>query len=130
MRVIGTSNVVAIMLMLSFGMSLLAVYLRIPTFFIYIFLVPTIVAVYLQRKHGIRFEKIQRKRISIWYIVISSVYSIIATAIFVNQRIEQLNPLSQVLTILVVGNMVLFILGYYMVYWIFGMNFIKNNHNP
>ena len=130
MEKVKTSKVVASMLVISFAISVVMAYLQFSAFFLSVFLVPAFLAAYYQWRHGIRFEKHQRKSISIWYVGITFVIGIIPLAMVIDEAKDKLNePLSQVLIALVFGILVLMLLAYFLVYWVLGMEFIKNSAN-
>ena len=119
------------MLAVSFVVAALMAYLQLSAFFLSVFLVPALTAAYYQRKHGLRFEKPQRKSISLWYVGISTTFGIIPLAILVGETKDQLNePFSQVLLALVFGVVVLVLLAYYLVYWAIGIDFTPKNARP
>ena len=131
MDTVKTSKVVAIMLMVSFAISAAMAYLQLSAFFLSTFLVPALVAAYYQRRHGLRFEKPQRKSISFWYVCINSAIGIIPLAMLVSETKDQLKePFLQVLIALVFGVIVLMLLTYFLIYWVIGVDFAKNNANP
>ena len=45
--------------------------IQLSVFPVFVLLVPGFVAAYYQRKKNVRFEKLQRKRVSAWYVGIS-----------------------------------------------------------
>lgn len=131
MGTVKTSRVVVIMLAASFGVSAVMAYLQLSAFFLSAFLVPALTAAYYQRKHGLRFEKSQKKSISLWYVGISTTIGIIPLAMLVNETKDQLSePLSQVLMALVFGVITLVILAFFLVYWLMGMDFGPKNAHP
>ena len=102
--------------------------LGLSVFPVFVFLIPGLVAAYYQRKHGLRFEKPQRKSISAWYVGINSAIGMIPLAILVSETKDQLNePFSQVLMALVFAIIALVVLAYMVVYWVIGMDFSPNN---
>ena len=131
MTIVKTSRVVTIMLAVSFAMAAAMAYLQISAFFLSTFLVPALIAAYYQRQHGVHLDKPQRKRISLWYIGISSTIGIIGLAILVNETKDQLNePLIPVAIALAFGVVALTTLAYFVVYWILGMSYVQKNTNP
>ena len=131
MGTVKTSRVVVIMLAATFAVAAVMAYLQLSAFFLSVFLVPALTAAYYQRKHGVQFEKPQRKSISLWYVGISTTIGIIPLSKLVSETKDQLNePFSQVLTALVFGVVALVLLAYFLVYWIIGMDFAPKNARP
>ena len=131
MRAVKTSRVVVIMLAASFAVTAAMAYLQLPAFFLSAFVVPALTAAYYQRKHGLRFEKSQRKSISRWYVGSSMTIGMIPLALLVDETKDQLNePFSHVLLALMFGIVALSLAAYYLVYWVIGMDFApKNAHS-
>jgi len=125
-----TPVVVASMLAVSLAVSPLLAWLQFSAFFLYTFLVPALIAAFYQWRHGIRFEKRQRIRISFWYMGISAVIGIIPLALLVNEQRDRLNePFAQVVMALVFAVIALLVLGYFVVYWMLGLNYSKRTVN-
>ena len=125
---VKTSRVVAIILAVSIAISAVMAYMQLSAFFLSAFLAPALTAAYYQRKHGLRFEKSQRKSISLWYVGISTTIGVVPLALLVNETKDQLNePLTQVLLALVFGVFVLALFAYFLVYWLMGMDFGAKN---
>ena len=112
----------------SFAVTAVMAYLKFPAFFLSAFLVPALTAAYYQRKHGLRFEKPQKRSISLWYVGLSTTFGIIPIATLVSETKVQLNePLSHVLLALGFGVVALALIAYFLVYWVIGMDFTPKN---
>jgi hypothetical protein len=81
---VNISRVVLMMSVIAIAVSAVTAALGLSVFPVFVFLIPGLVAAYYQRKHGLRFEKPQRKIISAWYVGINSAIGMIPFSILVS----------------------------------------------